>query len=43
MSETAAITQELRALWPRSDYSRVPFRFYHDAQLYQAELERIFH
>ena len=37
-----AITEELRALWPTEDYSRVPFRFYHDADLYREELERIF-
>ena len=36
------LTRELRTLWPRSDYSRVPFRFYHDAALYQLELDRIF-
>ena len=36
------ITEELRTLWPRNDYSRVPFRFYHDAGLYQEELERVF-
>ena len=36
------ITEELRTLWPRKDYSRVPFRFYHDERLYREELERIF-
>ena len=37
-----SITDELKALWPRNDYSRVPFRFYHDERLYREELERIF-
>jgi anthranilate 1,2-dioxygenase large subunit len=41
MSE-ATITGELKGLWPRGDYSRVPFRFYHDPHLYREELERIF-
>jgi len=36
------ITEEFRALWPREDYSRIPFRFYHDAALYREELERVF-
>ena len=38
----ASVTEELRALWPRDDFSRVPFRFYHDEPLYREELERIF-
>ncbi len=29
-------------IWPTSDYSRVPYRFYHDAEIYRAEQERIF-
>jgi len=33
---------ETRIGWPRSDYSRVPFRYYHDAELYKIELDRIF-
>ena len=30
------------AIWPTPDYSRVPYRLYHDAEAYQAEQERIF-
>src|SRR5207302_10707574 len=28
--------------WPRNDYSRVPFWLYHDAAIYEQEMERIF-
>jgi anthranilate 1,2-dioxygenase large subunit len=28
--------------FPRSDYSRVPFRLYHDSEIYRQEQERIF-
>jgi len=28
--------------FPRSDYTRVPYRLYHDPQIYRAEQERIF-
>jgi anthranilate 1,2-dioxygenase large subunit len=28
--------------WPREDYSRVPYRLYHDEALYALEMERIF-
>jgi anthranilate 1,2-dioxygenase large subunit len=28
--------------WPRSDYSRIPYEFYHDAEIYEQEQERIF-
>ena len=31
------------ALWPRTDYSRVPYRLYWDADIYRQELERIFY
>ncbi|MBO0736901.1 MAG: Rieske 2Fe-2S domain-containing protein, partial [Alphaproteobacteria bacterium] len=30
------------AIWPAPDYSRVPYRLYHDAELYAREQERIF-
>jgi len=30
------------AIWPRLDYSRVPYRLYHDPEAYQREQERIF-
>jgi hypothetical protein len=30
------------AIWPVLDYSRVPYRLYHDAELYALEQERIF-
>jgi anthranilate 1,2-dioxygenase large subunit len=30
------------AIWPALDYSRVPYRLYHDAALYAREQERIF-
>lgn len=29
-------------IWPALDYSRVPYRLYHDPEVYQAEQERIF-
>jgi anthranilate 1,2-dioxygenase large subunit len=28
--------------WQRNDYSRVPFRVHHDAEIYELEMERIF-
>ena len=28
--------------WPRNDYSRVPYRLYHDPELYGREQDRIF-
>ncbi|MSQ71422.1 MAG: 3-phenylpropionate dioxygenase [Betaproteobacteria bacterium] len=28
--------------WPRNDYSRVPYRLYHDQDIYRAEQQRIF-
>ncbi|MGE5271901.1 MAG: aromatic ring-hydroxylating oxygenase subunit alpha [Thiohalocapsa sp.] len=30
------------AIWPTRDYSRVPYRLYHDAEAYAREQERIF-
>jgi anthranilate 1,2-dioxygenase large subunit len=30
------------AIWPALDYSRVPYRLYHDAEIYAHEQERIF-
>ena len=30
------------AIWPSLDYSRVPYRLYHDPEVYQREQERIF-
>ena len=30
------------AIWPALDYSRVPYRFYHDAEIYAREQQRIF-
>ena len=30
------------AIWPALDYSRVPYRLYHDAEIYTREQERIF-
>lgn len=30
------------AMWPTLDYSRVPYRLYHDPEAYQREQERIF-
>ena len=29
-------------IWPALDYSRVPYRLYHDAEIYEREQERIF-
>jgi anthranilate 1,2-dioxygenase large subunit len=29
-------------VWPRNDYTRVPYRLYHDPAIYRAEQERIF-
>ena len=29
-------------VWPRNDYSRVPFRLYHDRDIFEREMERIF-
>ena len=30
------------AIWPTRDYSRVPYRLYHDSEAYEAEQQRIF-
>ncbi len=29
-------------IWPTLDYSRVPYRLYHDVEIYKREQERIF-
>jgi anthranilate 1,2-dioxygenase large subunit len=34
--------QALKIDWPRNDYSRVPFRLYHDPSVYALEMERVF-
>jgi anthranilate 1,2-dioxygenase large subunit len=34
--------QVLKIDWPRNDYSRVPFRLYHDPSVYALEMERVF-
>jgi anthranilate 1,2-dioxygenase large subunit len=34
--------QALKIDWPRNDYSRVPFRLYHDQSVYALEMERVF-
>jgi anthranilate 1,2-dioxygenase large subunit len=34
--------QTLKIDWPRNDYSRVPFRLYHDPSVYALEMERVF-
>src|SRR2546430_3837435 len=36
------MTMVTAAIWPALDYSRVPYRLYHDAELYAREQERIF-
>ena len=30
------------AIWPTLDYSRVPYRLYHDTEIYRRKQERIF-
>ena len=30
------------SVWPRADYSRVPYRLYHDRALFAREMERVF-
>jgi len=32
----------MRIDWPQNDYSRVPYSVYHDPDLYQLEMERVF-
>ena len=36
------MTMVTAAIWPALDYSRVPYRLYHDAEIYAREQERIF-
>jgi anthranilate 1,2-dioxygenase large subunit len=36
------MTMVTTAIWPALDYSRVPYRLYHDAEIYAREQERIF-
>ncbi|MEJ0070695.1 MAG: Rieske 2Fe-2S domain-containing protein [Pseudomonadota bacterium] len=38
--ETSFMTLQID--WPTSDYSRIPFRLYHDDEIYALEMERIF-
>jgi anthranilate 1,2-dioxygenase large subunit len=45
LSENDAMEQGRNAPlveWPREDYSRVPFRLYHDPEIYRQEQEKIF-
>src|SRR6516225_7217715 len=37
------MTMVTAAIWPTLDYSRVPYRLYHDADVYMREQEQIFH
>ena len=41
-SATARENAVTSAIWPRNDYSRVPYRFYHDPSVYQLELQKVF-
>jgi anthranilate 1,2-dioxygenase large subunit len=36
------MTMATAAIWPALDYSRVPYRLYHDPELYLQEQDRIF-
>jgi anthranilate 1,2-dioxygenase large subunit len=39
---TGRVTMIDATIWPALDYSRVPYRLYHDRELYDREQERIF-
>ena len=35
-------SKPIKVVWPREDYSRIPFWLYHDPEVYRQEQERIF-
>jgi len=42
MGNGTSLRNEPAIDWPRDDYSRVPFRLYHDPEIYEQEQQRIF-